>query len=87
MIAEIDATANEVEGEIINSFPTLKLYPGGEKSQPILYEGEINSSATVKLPIFTPGINELHGNVEIKWTICTVVNPNINDPDAYALKK
>ena len=42
MIAEIDATANEVEGEIINSFPTLKLYPEGEKSQPILYEGERN---------------------------------------------
>ena len=42
VIAEIDATANEVEGEIINSFPTLKLYPGGEKSQPILYEGERN---------------------------------------------
>lgn len=49
----------------------------------ILYEGEITSSATVKLPIFAPGISEIHGNVDIKWTICTVVNPNINDPDAY----
>lgn len=49
----------------------------------ILYEGEIASSATVKLPIFAPGISEIHGNADIKWTICTVVNPNINDPDAY----
>lgn len=49
----------------------------------ILYEGEITSSATVKLPIFAPGISEIHGNADIKWTICTVVNPNINDPDAY----
>ena len=49
----------------------------------ILYEGDITSSATVKLPIFAPGICEIHGNAEIKWTICTVVNPNINDPDAY----
>ena len=49
----------------------------------ILYEGEITSSATVKLPIFAPGISEIHGNADIKWTICTIVNPNINDPDAY----
>lgn len=37
----------------------------------------------MKLPIFAPGISEIHGNADIKWTICTVVNPNINDPDAY----
>lgn len=49
----------------------------------ILYEGDITSSATVKLPIFAPGISEIHGNADIKWTICTVVNPNINDTDAY----
>lgn len=49
----------------------------------ILYEGEIASSSTVKLPIFAPGIRESHGKVKIKWTICTVVNPNIKDPDSY----
>lgn len=54
-----------------------------DKKVTILYEGEITSSATVKLPIFAPGISEIHGNADIKWTICTVVNPNINDPDAY----
>ena len=42
VIAEIDATANEIEGENIKSFPTLKLYPGGKKSNPIEYEGERN---------------------------------------------
>lgn len=49
----------------------------------ILYEGEIVSSTTVKLPIFAPGISEIRGKAQIKWTICTIVNPNINDPDAY----
>lgn len=49
----------------------------------ILYEGEITSSATVRLPIFLPEVNEIHGNANIRWTICTVVNPNLNDPDAY----
>lgn len=49
----------------------------------ILYEGEITSSATVRLPIFMPKVNEIRGNANIRWTICTVVNPNLNDPDAY----
>ena len=30
-----------------------------------------------------PDISKNVGNVTIKWTICTVVNPNVNDPDAY----
>lgn len=49
----------------------------------ILYEGEITSSATVKLPIFMPQINGISGMAKIRWTVCTIVNPNINDPDAY----
>lgn len=49
----------------------------------ILYEGEITASASVRLPIFMPEINVAHGNANIKWTICTVVNPNLNDTDAY----
>lgn len=49
----------------------------------ILYEGEITSSATVRLPIFMPEVNSVRGNANIRWTICTVVNPNLNDPDAY----
>ena len=49
----------------------------------IFYEGEIVSSASVKLPVFTPEVSTSRGNAYIKWTICTVVNPNINDTDAY----
>ncbi len=49
----------------------------------ILYEGEITSSATVRLPIFMPEVNKIRGNANIRWTICTVVNPNLNDSDAY----
>ena len=49
----------------------------------ILYEGEITSPTTVRLPIFAPNINDIHGMASIRWTICTVVNPNMNDPDAY----
>ena len=49
----------------------------------ILYEGEITSSASVRLPIFMPEISGVKGNARIRWTICTVVNPNLNDPDAY----
>lgn len=49
----------------------------------IFYEGEIKSSASVRLPVFMPEINKERGNAQIKWTICTVVNPNLNDTDAY----
>lgn len=49
----------------------------------IFYEGEITSSASVRLPVFMPEINTVRGNAYIKWTICTVVNPNLNDTDAY----
>ena len=82
------AEAEGVEGNVENGFgfcveKTEEILNCSDKKVTILYEGEITSSATVKLPIFAPGINELRGNTEIKWTICTVVNPNMNDPDAY----
>lgn len=54
-----------------------------DKKVTILYSGEMMSSTSVKLPIFLPDISKNVGNVTIKWTICTVVNPNVNDPDAY----
>lgn len=43
----------------------------------------IISSASVSLPIFMPEINTTHWNAHVKWRICTVVNPNLNDTDAY----
>lgn len=49
----------------------------------IIYSGTIIPSQTLKLPIFAPGINEVHGNVSISWTVATVVAPYANDPDAY----
>jgi hypothetical protein len=49
----------------------------------ILYSGVIQPTKTIKLPIFCPNINTTKGYVSIKWTIGTVVNPNVNDPDAY----
>ena len=49
----------------------------------ILYNGVMRASTSVKLPIFMPNIKEMKGNVKIHWTISTIVNPNVNDPDAY----
>lgn len=49
----------------------------------LLYEGEITSSVSVRLPVFMPEINTSHGNAYVRWTICTVVDSNINDTDAY----
>jgi protein disulfide-isomerase A1 len=39
LIAEIDATANEIETVRISGFPTLKLWPAGDKSKEIDYKG------------------------------------------------
>jgi len=49
----------------------------------ILYEGKLNTSQTVKLPIFAPQINGVDGLVNISWTVSTIVDPCYNDPDAY----
>lgn len=50
----------------------------------ILYEGVLEAPMTAKLPVFSPGIEKVKGNVKITWTIATVVNPDINDVDAYS---
>lgn len=54
-----------------------------ENDVTILYTGNLIPSQTVKLPIFSPNINSVSGNVEITWTIATIVDPCINDVDAY----
>ena len=38
-IAKVDATANDVPDEV-QGFPTIKLYPAGDKSSPVLYSGD-----------------------------------------------
>jgi protein disulfide-isomerase A1 len=40
VIADFDATANEVEGLDIKGYPTLKFYPAGKKNAPIDFDGE-----------------------------------------------
>ena len=55
----------------------------GDNDVTLIYSGSLMTSQTVKLPIFAPRINSVSGNVKIKWTIATIVNPCINDPDAY----
>lgn len=49
----------------------------------ILYTGSLIPTQIVKLPIFSPAINNVNGKVKITWTIATVVDPCLNDPDAY----
>lgn len=82
------AEAKRFEGNINEGFGFCvrdinEILNCSDKKVTILYEGEIVASSTLKLPIFAPGINNLRGSAEIKWTICTIVNPNMNDVDAY----
>lgn len=49
----------------------------------IMYNGTILPAQYLKLPIFSPRINEMAGKVTISWTVATVVAPYGNDPDAY----
>lgn len=54
-----------------------------DNSVTILYSGEIMAGSSVKLPIYMPEVNKHKGTAKIKWTISTVVNPNMKDSDAY----
>ena len=47
-IAKIDATENEVEREVISSFPTIKLYKIGDKTNPITYQGNREKSEFIQ---------------------------------------
>lgn len=49
----------------------------------ILYAGVLEPTQIVRLPVFSPKINKVKGNVTVKWTITTIVDPYMNDPDAY----
>ena len=54
-----------------------------DKKVTILYSGTLAPSQTVRLPVFAPQINNVRGNVTITWTVATIVDPFIGDPDAY----
>jgi len=47
-IAKMDATANEVDGEEIQGFPTIKFYPAGADSESVDYQGGRDLDALVK---------------------------------------
>ena len=48
MLAEMDATANDVDGVEIQSYPTLKLYSKKNKSAPIEFKGERDKKGIIK---------------------------------------
>lgn len=48
LIAEIDATENEVEQVHITGFPTIKFWAAGKKDKPIDYNGERKSEDFIK---------------------------------------
>lgn len=48
VIAKCDATANEVPGVEIQSFPTLKFWKNGQKQQPIPFEGDRDLEGILK---------------------------------------
>lgn len=48
VIAKLDSTLNEVEGVSVRGFPTLKFYPGNDKSNPIDFEGERTTEGILK---------------------------------------
>ena len=48
MIAEVDATENDIPGISVRSFPTLKFFPSQSKHNPIDYSGDRNVDAMLK---------------------------------------
>lgn len=48
VVASMDATANEVDGEEIQGFPTLKFYPAGENAETIDYQGGRDLDSLIK---------------------------------------
>ena len=48
VIAKCDSTANEIKGVDIKGFPTLKFYPGNNKSKPIDFDGDRTEEGIIK---------------------------------------
>jgi len=40
VIAKSDATANEMTGVTVESFPTIKFWPANKKTEPVDYTGK-----------------------------------------------
>lgn len=83
-----NAESNIVEGNIEYGFGCVpknvtEVLRCEDNRVTILYSGEMIASTSVKLPIFLPEVNKMRGKAKIQWSVSTVVNPNINDSDAY----
>lgn len=48
VIAKMDATANEVDGVRVQSYPTLKFYPSNKKRKPIDHDGARTKDAMIE---------------------------------------
>lgn len=45
IIAKIDGTKNEVQGLVVEGYPTLYYYPKGDKKKPVHYNGKTTVKA------------------------------------------
>ena len=59
----MDATANEVDGEEIQGFPTIKFYPAGENAESIDYQGGRDLDSLVKF-VESDGTEQPEGQEE-----------------------
>ncbi len=48
LLTKFDATANEVAGISIESFPSIKFFPTNNKKSPIEYDGDRSEEALIK---------------------------------------
>jgi len=63
VIGKMDATANEVDGEEIQGFPTIKFYPAGENAESIDYQGGRDLDSLVKF-VESDGTEQPEGQEE-----------------------
>jgi len=71
------------QGFGISNTPIEEIINCDDKEVTLLYSGKLRPTQAVKLPIFAPKIDATKGTVQIKWTISTIVDPYVNDPDSY----
>ncbi|CAL9736419.1 protein disulfide-isomerase [Monosporozyma servazzii] len=61
VIAEVDATANDISSVDIEGFPTIVLYPAGKDNEPITYQGDRSLQSFFEF-IHKNGQNDIDGN-------------------------
>jgi len=82
--AKFDDEIKHVEqGFGFSNIPIEDVIKCSDNEVTLFYSGKLKPSQTIKLPIFAPKINSTKGSVQLKWTISTIVDPCVNDPDSY----